>query len=323
MEINTSVYLLLGIILLDALIGDPYYPWHPIRVMGATILKIESWLRPRGFTGRGAGVLLVALMLTLFVGLVAGVSWYLRVHNFTAAWWIWNLYWGVSSLALRDLLKHAGRIGRAVQKGDLAGARRATSYIVGRDTANMDGGACVRAGLESLSENLTDGVISPLFWFALGGVPGMVFFKVASTLDSVVGYKNERYLHFGWAGARLDDVMNWIPARLTWIATAITAALLPGYSGSKALRIGWQQYHLIPSPNSGWSEASFAGALQRRLAGPIWSQGVLVNTLWLGLDSDLPAETPADMRKGLFLAAGTTFIFALVIITLLIFDICM
>ncbi|NLB63321.1 MAG: cobalamin biosynthesis protein CobD [Fibrobacter sp.] len=318
MEIGTSAYLLIGIVILDALIGDPVYKFHPIRIMGSSILTIETFLRKRIANERFAGVFLVILMLIIFVGLIAGVSYALQYQGWTIAWWVWNLYWGFSCLALRDLLKHVHRIGKAVEQGKLEDARKFSSYIVGRDTHTMDGGACIRSGLESLSENLTDGVLSPIFWFALGGVPGMVFFKVASTLDSTVGYKNQRYLYFGWAGARLDDLMNWIPARLTWLCTAFTAFLLPGFSGIKAFKIGWQQYKLIPSPNSGWSEASFAGALQMRLAGPIWNQGVLVNTLWLGLDTDPPAQNYRDMQKGLFLATAISFIFIIIAFSLLI-----
>ena len=132
-----------------------------------------------------------------------------------------------SLLALRDLLRHGADVERAATRGDLDAARFAVAKLVGRDTARMDGAACTRAAIESLSENLTDGFISPVFWYALGGLPGLIVFKVVSTMDSMVGYKTERYLRFGWCGARMDDWMNWIPARITWLllsAVAVGAA---------------------------------------------------------------------------------------------------
>jgi len=204
-----------------------------------------------------------------------------------------------SLLALGDLLKHVWRIEAAVRAGDLAGARRGVSLLVGRDTDRMDAGGCRRAAVESLSENLTDGFVSPLCWYVLGGIPGLVLFKVVSTMDSMVGYKTPKYLQFGWCGARLDDVMNYVPARMTWLLIAGLAAVLPSYSGAKAWRVGWQQHALLLGPNSGWSEAATAGALERRIVGPIWLNGVQVTDLWIGLPSDPPLETARDMTRAI------------------------
>jgi len=171
------------------------------------------------------------------------------------------------------------------------------AQLVGRDTTRMDFAACRRAAIESLSENLTDGFLSPIFWYAVAGLPGIVLFKVVSTMDSMVGYKTPLYLRFGWCGARLDDVMNWLPARISWLLIALCASPLPGYSASKALRIGWRQHALMPGPNSGWSEATTAGAMQRRLVGQIWRHGQLVTELWLGDASDPPAGDDSDVRR--------------------------
>src|SRR5262249_43439768 len=151
--------------------------------------------------------------------------------------------------------------------------------LVGRDTDRLDDAACRRATVESLSESITDGFVSPICWYVVAGLPGLVLFKVVSTMDSMVGYKTPRYLRFGWCGARLDDVMNYVPARLTYVLVAIAAAIVPACSIRKALRVGWTQHALLPSPNSGWSEAAVAGAIQRRLVGPIWRDGVLVTDL--------------------------------------------
>ena len=157
--------------------------------------------------------------------------------------------------------------------------------------------ACRRAAIESLSENLTDGFISPLCWYVAAGIPGLALFKVVSTMDSMVGYKTPRYLRFGWCGARLDDAMNFVPARLTFCLVAATAAVMPGYSARKAMRVGWSQHAILPGPNSGWSEAAFAGALQRRLVGPIWMHGQAVTDVWLGDPADPPLETDRDYRR--------------------------
>jgi adenosylcobinamide-phosphate synthase len=163
----------------------------------------------------------------------------------------------------------------------------------------MDAGACRRAAVESLSENVTDGVTSPIFWYVLAGLPGLVAFKVVSTLDSMVGYKTPKYLRFGWCGARLDDVMNYVPARLTWLLLAAVAAVLPRCSGRKALRVGLEQHALVPGPNSGWSEAATAGALERRLVGPIWREGRLVTEVWLGDSADPPLAGHDDVTRAI------------------------
>jgi adenosylcobinamide-phosphate synthase len=165
--------------------------------------------------------------------------------------------------------------------------------LVGRDTDRMDAAACDRAAVESIAENLVDGVLSPLFWLALLGLPGLLIFKIASTMDSMVGYKNERYLRFGWFGARLDDVLNWVPARLSVPLLAAAAAMVPGCSPRACWRVGLSQHALLPGPNKGWGETAAAGALRIRLAGPIWKDGRQVNDLWIG-----PAEAPEGGRPG-------------------------
>jgi adenosylcobinamide-phosphate synthase len=165
----------------------------------------------------------------------------------------------------------------------------------------MDGGACRRAAVESLSENLTDGFVSPVFWYVLGGLPGLLTFKVVSTMDSMVGYKNERYRKFGWCGARLDDAMNYLPARLTWLILTVVASVVPACSARKSWTIGLRQHGLLLGPNSGWSEAATAGAVQRRIVGPIWLKGELVTELWIGDPSDPPLETKGDVTRAIVL----------------------
>ncbi len=282
-------------VLADLALGDPTYAAHPVRLMGASLAALERGLRRLGADGYGGGialfVILAAFWTALTAALVLGVA-----RASVAAGWLVHAFLVYSLLALGDLLRHGGRVERALLAGDLPAARAAVAQLVGRDTDRLDAGACRRAAIESLSESLTDGFASALFWYAIAGLPGLVLFKVVSTMDSMVGFKTPRHLRFGWCGARLDDAMNFVPARLAWLVIAAVAAALPGCSGLAALRVGWEQHAILPSPNSGWSEAATAGAIRRRLIGPIYRGGVLVTDVWLGRAHDPPAETHDDYR---------------------------
>lgn len=295
---------------LDAVLGDPPYRFHPIRLLGRLLSACERLLREAGLDGRTGGVLLFLMLAAASLGATLAVHAALSL----AAWplaWLWDLYVGYSLLALEDLAAHGRRIARRAAAGDLEGARFAASRLVGRDVDRLDLAACNRAGIESLAENLVDGVVAPLFWFAVGGLPGLVVFKVASTMDSMVGYKTPRYLRFGWFGARLDDVLCWLPSRLVFLLIVLWGALAPGLSGRKAWRIGLSQHALLPGPNKGWSETAAAGALQVRLAGPIRSGGVLVNETWIGDPGDPEGGAPRDMARILRLLYGVTGLFLL------------
>lgn len=291
-------------LLLDLAFGDPVYAWHPVRLMGRSLAWFEERLRALGFDGRGGGILLFLLLAGVWGGgtslLVAALA-----RRYEPAAVTIHVLLVYSLVALHDLLRHAWAVERAASRGDTDGARQAISRLVGRDTDRMDIAACRRAAVESLSENLTDGFVSALFWYTIGGLPGLVVFKVVSTMDSMVGYKTPRYFYFGWCGARLDDLMNYVPARLTWLLTGVAALVIPGCSPKKALVIGWQQHGLVPGPNSGWSEAAAAGGLNRRLAGPIWSQGNLVNALWLGDPGDPAVSESGDLRRAMLLIGVT------------------
>jgi adenosylcobinamide-phosphate synthase len=289
--------LLAAAVALDLLLGDPVYRFHPVRLIGHTLAGFERLLRRVGWDGYGGGIALFLLLACLWCGalsaLVLGLSKYAGYIPAVAI----HLFLLYSFIALRDLLRHGWAVESAARRGDLHAARRAVSQLVGRDTDRMDLAACRRAAIESMSENLTDGFISALFWYVVGGLPGIVLFKVVSTMDSMVGYKTPRYLRFGWCGARLDDLMNWLPARLTWLLIACMALPVAGCSARKALRVGRRQHARVPGPNSGWSEAAIAGAMQRRLAGPIWKNHTLVSEVWLGEACDPPAATGEDMRR--------------------------
>jgi len=292
LNLAPNPWLLAAGVALDLLLGDPDYPAHPVRLIGWTLTRTENSLRKSGFDGYGGGIALFVILTVIWAGGMSVVVASLP----TLAASVVNVFLIYSLLALRDLLRHGWDVERAASAGDLSAARMAISKLVGRDTNMLDGPACTRAAIESLSESLTDGFVSPVFWYALGGLPGLITFKVVSTMDSMVGYKSDRYLRFGWCGARTDDLMNWLPARITWLLLSLVA-LLPGYSARKSLSVGCRQHAVVPGPNSGWSEAATAGALERRLIGPIWANGRLVTEVWLGEPEDPPAGQLGDFRR--------------------------
>jgi adenosylcobinamide-phosphate synthase len=301
--ISNPTILVLAVVL-DALIGDPPYRAHPVRLIGRTLSATERLLRRAGMDGYGGGItLFVVLALVWVVGLTALVTAMAAVSSLAA--WALHLFLVYSLLALGDLLRHVYGVERALVRDDIGAARYAISQLVGRDTEAMDAAACRRAAIESLSENLTDGFTSPLFWYVIAGLPGILLFKIVSTMDSMVGYKTPEYLRFGWCGARLDDVMNFVPARLTWLLMSATASVLPGCSGRKAFAIALAQHAVLPGPNAGWSEAAAAGALERRLVGPIRLGGRLVTETWLGDAHDPPAQAHDDVIRAMTLAAAT------------------
>ena len=192
----TPLLLLWSIFLLDLWLGDPVYRFHPIRLIGSLLIYLERWLFARGWNGYTGGILLGLLLL----GIVLGCYFLLQklfgsLHPVLG--WSLDLFLGYSLLALRDLEIHGLRVWRATAEGNLMEARDEISQLVGRDVERLDLAGCNRATLESLSENLSDGVVSPLIWLTLVGIPGMLAFKVNSTMDSMIGYRNERYLLFG------------------------------------------------------------------------------------------------------------------------------
>jgi adenosylcobinamide-phosphate synthase len=296
--------ILLVAVAADLAIGDPVYPLHPVRIIGRMLAAIEAGLRRLGADGYGGGIVLFVALAAISVTGVAAIMLAVTKANSTLGW-LTHVFFVYSFLALGDLIRHVWRVEQALLADDLDSARTRIAALVGRDVERMDAGACRRAAIESLSENLTDGFTSPLAWYAVAGLPGLVLFKVVSTMDSMVGYKTPRYLHFGWCGARLDDVMNYVPSRMTWLLIAAVAAALPSCSGRKAFRVGLGQHAILLGPNSGWSEAATAGGIERRLVGPIWMDGRLVTDVWIGDPADPPAQSHADVLRGLTLTISS------------------
>ena len=312
----TPLLLLWSIFLLDLWLGDPVYRFHPIRLIGSLLIYLERWLFARGWNGYTGGILLGLLLL----GIVLGCYFLLQklfgsLHPVLG--WSLDLYLGYSLLALRDLEIHGLRVWRATADGNLMKAREEISQLVGRDVERLDLAGCNRATLESLSENLSDGVVSPLIWLTLVGIPGMLAFKVISTMDSMVGYRNSRYLRFGWFGARADDLMNWVPARLTWVLLSISAWVLPDYDGRMAWSIGLSQHQYMSGPNAGWGQAASAGALRVQLVGEKWKNGRLQHRAWLGHPDD-SSEVGADFIPKLIRLNRYATLLLLVTLSLLI-----
>ncbi len=273
---------------LDLLIGDPAWMPHPVRWIGSAITGIERKLRrvtasPAG--ERLAGVVLVALIVLPAYGLTATVVDLLG--SLTGAGAVLGMALVVllaaTTLATRELLRSAGRVIDAVRQGDLTDARTQVSMIVGRDTAKLDEQGVLRAAIETLAENLSDGIVAPLFYFAVGGLPLAMAYKAVNTLDSMVGYRNDRYRFFGWAAARLDDAANFIPARLSGLLI-VCAVLLRGAprQAAQAWTVLLRDGRNHSSPNSGVPEAAMAGALGVLLGGPNSYGGVLVEKPYIG-----------------------------------------
>lgn len=260
---NPAVLLLA--VLLDLTLGDPRWLPHPVVMIGRLIQRGENFLRTVMTNERKAGVLLLAVTVTC----TAFTTWLLiqlcsLIHPLAGLLAAAALSY--TCLAIRSLHRESALVADALADGNLAEARRALAFIVGRDTAGLDESAIWRALVETVAENTSDAIIAPLFWLALGGPVAAMAFKAVSTLDSMVGYKNDRYLQFGWASARMDDLLNLIPARLTALLMVL-AAPLAGLSIRGALRITLRDRLKHPSPNSGHPEAAAAGALGVRLGG--------------------------------------------------------
>jgi adenosylcobinamide-phosphate synthase len=275
--------------LLDVTLGDPPHWPHPVRWLGRLIVILEAPLRRTFSQPRLAGLMLTALCVLAAAGAAAvTVSLATHLHPVLGlAATVILIYWAIS---IKDLSDHAHAVHQPLSQGNLEAAREALAKIVGRETAQLSQAGVIRATVETIAENIVDGVLSPLFYAALGGPPLAWAFKAASTLDSMVGYKSEPYREFGWAGARLDDLLNWLPARLSLVLFT-PAAWLTGLDWRQTWKIGRRDGRRHTSPNAGWPEAAVSGALGLRLGGPNVYHGELVDKPWLGDGLREPAIT--------------------------------
>ncbi|WP_343222097.1 adenosylcobinamide-phosphate synthase CbiB [Novosphingobium profundi] len=284
----------LGALVIDALVGWPGWLYrgigHPVGIFARVIGTLEQrWNRVelRPWRRRLAGLAGMAVLLLGVGGAAFAVQAAItRLAGDFATLLLMVLAW--PALAQRSLYEHFRPVRQALGRGDLATARRAVAMIVGRDTARLDGAGVARAGIESLAESFCDGVIAPLFWLVLGGLPGVWIYKAINTADSLIGHPEPPLREYGWAAARIDDLANLVPARLSAVLVCI--------AGGRGWGVLWRDHARHASPNAGWPEAAMAGALGVRLAGPVVYDGVLVDKPWIGDGRE--ADAAAMRRAG-------------------------
>lgn len=297
---------LLAAAMLDAVAGDPRWYPHPVRGMGIVIRWCDTNIRKifrHPVTLRTAGIVLT-LTLPLLVFFLSREAIVIADH---VTWWfgsliIIGLAW--TTLAGRDLWDHVHAVSEQLNQGTLHEARRAVGMIVGRDTDQLPQEELARATIETIAESISDGIIAPLFYLALGGAPLALAYKAVNTLDSMIGHRDARYVDFGWAAARLDDLANWIPARLSALFIIMTAAVVMNdpARGRMGWHVLWRDGSRHPSPNSGRPEAAMAGALGIQLGGINLYHGVPSDRPLLGQGGRQPM--PGDIKAASRIMVG-------------------
>jgi adenosylcobinamide-phosphate synthase len=329
----SPVVLILAFVL-DLFLGDPRWLPHPVIIIGRGITGLERFLRGRFSVERErtAGVLLViAIVLPTGILAFAATRLLLSFSNpfLTLLGTAVFIYLVSTTLALRGLVDSARLVIRAVESGELVNARQKLSMIVGRDTDTLGEEAVLRATIETVAENLSDGFVAPLFYLVLGGLPLAMAYKAINTLDSMVGYKNRRYIRFGWAAARLDDVANYVPARITGFSIAAAALVYfflrsPDSRLRRALARARDAFRVMvrdgrnhTSPNSGVSEAAMAGALRIRLGGPATYGGSVVIKPYIG--DDLSRDHRAAAGEAVAIASVASSLAVALAVVILVF----
>ena len=306
-----TVWAVVGGFVLDALFGDPAWLPHPVVFMGKAIARLEGFLRPRlpkTPKGEVLGGAIVAFCLPvgtlLFTGAVCrGAA---RLHPLLGL--AVQMFWCAQALAARGLVQESTNVYKELVKPDLPAARRAVSRIVGRDTAALTADGVTKAAVETVAENASDGVIAPLFYMLLGGAPLALTYKAVNTMDSMLGYKNERYLYFGRVPAKLDDAANYLPSRLAgllWVA----AAAFTCNDAKGAWKIWRRDRRRHASPNSAQTESACAGALGVQLAGPAYYFGQYYPKLTIG-DALRPIEPEDILRANRMMYVASSFALA-------------
>ena len=310
--VQSLAALIIGSIV-DFILGDPRELWHPVQGIGWVISRLEKILRrlfPAGRRGeRWAGAVLVVLTLLVSVGVPALLLFFLSlVHPLLSFLLSCIFCWQL--LAARSLRTESLKVEEALEKEGLEAGRRAVSMIVGRDTRDLTEEGVIKAAVETVAENTSDGVTAPLFYMILAGPLGGFAYKAVNTMDSMVGYNNEKYQYFGTCAARLDDAAGFIPARLSALFMT-AAAFLAGYDGKNAWRILKRDRKKHKSPNAAHTEAVMAGALDVQLAGDAWYFGKLVRKPFIG-DGIRPIERQ-DIRRACRLEYATALLQLLVL----------
>ncbi len=265
---------------MDVIVGDPQWRYHPVRLIGKIIEGFEHVLRRLPIPERLAGMLLTTV--------ITGAVWLLAsaIMSITSQWCctfetITGAVIIYFTISVKSLADEAKKVMHYLKKNDLINARKALSQIVGRDTAHLNEEQIVRACVETVAESTVDGVLSPLFFAFVGGPAAAMTYRAVNTMDSMVGHKDEKYLRFGWASARLDDIANYFPARISALLIPVAASFC-GYSPVRSLKIAIRDGRKHESPNSGISEAAMAGALGVQLGGPSAYQGEIIVKPFIG-----------------------------------------
>ena len=299
---------------LDALAGDPDWLYrrlpHPAVLIGRATSFLEArWLDPAApppaQRRRGMATTLLVVAASALAGLALEALCLRLPHGWLAQGLLMS-----SLLAFGGLHEHVAAVAGGLERS-LAEGRRAVARIVGRDTLRLDRHGVARAAVESTAENFADGVLAPLFWGLLLGLPGMLAYKAINTQDSMIGHRSERYRHFGRCAARLDDLANWLPARLAALLLLAAALPLRDTTPAEGWRALWRDAPHHRSPNAGWPEAAMAGCLGLRLAGPRHYAGELVPDVWMG--AGRATATPADIARALQLLAAATLLTAILL----------
>jgi adenosylcobinamide-phosphate synthase len=307
---GSGFFIVIAALAFDALIGDPDWLWrrpgHPVAWIGALIGALDRGLNREDRSQRQrktAGIAGTAAMVVLSAAvgvLVQTTVQQLPMGNLAVAL-IASIF-----IAQRSLYQHVARVRSAFAEGGLAGARKAVAMIVGRDPEQLDEAGICRAAIESCAENFSDGVVAPVFWLALLGLPGLIAYKTINTADSMIGHRSERHESFGWAAARLDDLVNLVPARLSALLLASVAPIAGG-AVSTSLRVVRRDASKHRSPNAGWPESAMAGALGVALAGPRRYATHMVEDPFLNAEATSQV-VPDDIGRALDLYAAACVI---------------
>ncbi|ART76633.1 adenosylcobinamide-phosphate synthase CbiB [Sutcliffiella horikoshii] len=275
-----NMFVLGAAIVLELILGDPRWLPHPVVQMGKLISFLERSLN-NGQKRRWKGVLLAFIVVLAVYGIVfLVITLSYKIHFYVGV--LLEIYFIWTTIAIKGLADAGKSVWIPLIKGNLEEARLSLSMIVGRDTENLTDSEVVRGTVETIAENTVDGITAPLFWAMLGGAPLAMAYRAVNTLDSMVGYKNERFLDFGWASARLDDMANFIPARLTALSIWLSSVFIKGSNRKSGWLITMRDAKKHPSPNSGWPEAMTAGLMGIQLGGLNYYKGIESNRKTMG-----------------------------------------
>ena len=296
---------------LDLIIGDPHWLPHPVRIIGKVIEYLERTLRKNNQSQRAEkikGIFLTVITVGLSYYIIYFLIYIVGIIG-PGLQFVFSSFFIFIALSTKNLGEEAFSVYRALEEDNLELARERVSRIVGRDTKDLDKEEIVRATIESIAEGTVDGIISPLFYAVLGGAPLAMAYKAVNTLDSMVGYKNEKYLYFGWFSAKLDDLVNYLPARISVLLIPV-ASLIVRQRSLIALRAIFRDGKKSPSPNAGIPEAGFAGALGIQLGGVNFYQGVKEYRPILG--EKLKEISPKDILKAIWLSCTVSILMFLI-----------